>query len=129
MTIAEKIFGLWGAEPTAIALVPATRFKYAGIYQNITGPYVIFQPVSQQRSRTHAEGASGHIDYGTWQFSIFTSGAQAQTAADAIRDKLIQVLDGNKGGFNFHFSQSRFVDETPDISLVLNAVDFFVTSA
>ncbi len=129
MTIAEKIFALWSGDPTAIALVPGTRFKYAGLYQNITGPYVIFQPISQQRARTHAEGVTDHLDYGLWQFSVFTSGAQAQTAADAIRDKLIQVLDGNKDGFNFHFTQSRFVDEQPEKALVLNAVDFFVTSA
>jgi hypothetical protein len=128
LTIAEKIFALWGAEPTAIALVPVTRFKYAGNYQNITGPYVIFQPVVQQRWRTVAEGVADHIDYGTWQFSIFTSGTQAQTSADAIRAKLVQVLDGNKGGFNFHLQAYRFIDEQPDNGLVLNAVDFFVTS-
>lgn len=125
MTVAEKIFALWGADATAISLVPASRFKYAGSWQNVTVPYVIFEPVTQQRYRTLAEGAASSIETGTWQFSIF---AASSSAADIIRERLITVLDGNKGGFNFHFQASRFVDETPDRSMVLVAVDFFVSS-
>lgn len=125
MTVAEKIFETWSADATAIALVPASRFKYAGSYQNVTVPYVIFQPVSAQRYRTLAENAIGSIETSVWQFSIFAASA---SAADVIRERLITVLDGNKDGFNFHFQASRFVDETPDRSMVLVAADFFVSS-
>lgn len=125
MTIAEKIFALWGADATAIALVPAARFKYAGNYQNVTAPYVIFFPVAMQSYRTISEGATNALEYGTWQFSIY---AASSSSADTIKSKLISVFDGNKGGFNFHYQMSRFVDETPDKSLVLVATDFLVTS-
>lgn len=125
MTVAEKIFALWGADGTATALVPASRFKFAGDYQNVTAPYVIFFPVTTQRYRTMAEGAINALEYGTWQFSIY---AASMSSAETIRVKLISVLDGNKGGFNFHFQTSRFVDETPDKSIVLVAADFLATA-
>lgn len=125
MTVAEKIFALWTADPTATALVPAARFKYSGPWQNITAPYVIFFPITVQQWRTHNDGASS-IEYGPWQFSIYAS---RSSDCDAIRRKLIQVLDGNHSGFNFQYQAGRFVDETPDKTLVLWAVDFLATSA
>lgn len=125
MTIAEKIFALWSADTAAKALVPVAKFKYAGPYQGITAPYVIYFPVVEQRYRTIAEGAIGSLKHGEWQFSIYASSA---SSADTIVEKLVTIYDGNKGGFNFQFRNSRFVDETPDKSLVLVAVDFFVSS-
>lgn len=126
MTIAEKIFELWSADAAALALVAAANFKYAGWYQNIPAPYVIFFPVIEQRYRTFSEGVANSLEYGTWQFSIYAASA---SSADTIRRKLITVYDGNHGGFNFHFQNSRFVDETPDKKLVLIAADFLATSA
>lgn len=126
MTIAEKIFALWGADATALALVPAANFKFAGPYQGVVAPYVIFFPVIEQRYRTFSEGVANSLEYGTWQFSIYAASA---SSADTIRRKLITVYDGNRGGFNFHFKDSRFVDETPDKKLVLVAADFLATSA
>lgn len=126
MTIPEKIYALWTADSSAVALVPANRFKYAGTYQDVAANYVIFHPISNQVYRTIREGAANALEYGTYQFSIY---AASQTAADAIRRKLISVLDGNHGGFNFHFQISRFVDEAPDRGLVLVAADFLATAA
>ena len=126
MTVEEKVFALWGADATAIALVPAARFKPGGIYQNLTIPYVLHWPIVNTRRRTLAEGAANSIEIGTRQFSIY---AASMSSAEDIRRKLIDVFDGNKGGFNFHFQSSRFVDEQPDIPVVLIAVDFLVTTA
>lgn len=126
MTVEEKIYALWSADATATALVPAARFKPGGVYQNLTVPYVIHWPISVTRPRTIGEGAANAIEISTRQFSIYAS---SMTAAEAIRRKLISVFDGNKGGFNFHFQASRFVDETPDLGVVLVAADFLVTTA
>lgn len=124
MTAAEKIFALWSADATATALVPAARFKYAGPYQNITAPYVIYSPITVQRYRTISEGATNALEYGIWQFSIFSASA---SGADDIRRKLITVLDGNKGGFNFFFISSLVVDVDQERQLVHVAADFRVT--
>lgn len=126
MTIAEKIFALWGADAAAIALVPTDRFKYIGPYQDVDTPYVFFFPVIQQRYRTLTEGAANALEYGTWQFSIY---ATSSSSADAIRLKLISVFDGNKAGFNFIYQTSRLVDKTPDGDVLLYAADFLVTAA
>ncbi len=126
MTVEEKIYALWSADATATALVPAASIKPPGKYQNLAAPYIIHWPITLNRPRTFAEGAANAIEIGTRQFSIY---AASYTSAEAIRRKLIEVLDGNHGGFNFHFQSSRFVDETPDIPLVLIAADFLVTSA
>lgn len=126
MTVEEKIFALWSADATAIALVPDARFKPGGAYQNLAAPYVLHWPIVVTRRRTFAEGAANSIEIGTRQFSIY---AASMSTAESIRSKLIDVFDGNKGGFNFHFQSSRFVDEQPDIPLVHIAVDFLVTTA
>lgn len=126
MTIQEKIFALWSADASAIALVPAARFKPAGAYQNLAIPYVLHFSVATTRPRTFAEGAVGGIEFSTRQFSIY---AASEPSAEEIRRKLIEVFDGNKGGFNFQFQVARFVDEEPDIPAVLIAVDFLVTTA
>ncbi len=126
MTVEEKVFALWGADTTAIALVPAARFKPGGIYQNLTIPYVLHWPIVATRRRTFTEGAANSIEISTRQFSIY---AASMSSAETIRSKLIDVFDGNKGGFNFHFQSARFVDEQPDIPVVLIAVDFLVSTA
>lgn len=126
MTVAEKVYALWSADSTATALVPAARIKPTGVYQNLTVPYIIHWPISTTRYRTHGEGATGSIERNLIQFSVY---AASFTSADAIRLKLISVLDGNQGGFNFQFQASRFVDEIPDKSIVHIAVDFLVTTA
>ena len=126
MTVEEKIFALWSADATAIALVPAASFKPGGVYQNLTVPYVLHWPITVERRRTIAEGAANSIEIGTRQFSIY---AASMSSAENIRRKLIDVFDGNKGGFNFQFQFSRFVDETPDLGIVLVAADFLVTTA
>lgn len=126
MTVLEKTFALWSAEPTAVALVPVDRFKPAGIYQSLGTPHVVFFPISLARYRTINAGASNALEYGLWQFSIF---GESFTAADAIYRKLLSVFDGNKGGFNYLFQTMRFVDENVDVKTVHLAVDFLVTAS
>lgn len=125
MTIPEKTSALWSADAAAIALVPAAQFKPSGIYQGITLPYVIFFPVYTERYRTINAGAIGALQSGLWQFSIF---AVSLSSAQTIADKLITVLDGNKGGFNFFFRASRFVNEDVVSKSVHVAVDFMITA-
>lgn len=126
MTVEEKVFALWSADATATALVPATSFKPGGVYQNLGATYVLHWPITVTRPRTFTEGAANCIEFSTRQFSIY---APSMSAAENIRRKLIDVFDGNKGGFNFHFQSARFVDEQPDIPIVHIAVDFLVTTA
>jgi hypothetical protein len=127
MTVAEKIFSLWSADSSATALVPAARFKPGGLYQNIAFPYVVFTRVYDERYRTIAEGAANALEYGTWQFSVHTNGNTAHSTADTIRRKLIDVYDGNKGGFNFHYRASGPEIVSQDREYAMLPVEFLIT--
>lgn len=126
MTIDEKIFALWSADGTATALVPASRFKPAGNYQNVSPPYVVFYPIFMQPFDVIASTSDG-IERGTYQFSIY---ALSSSTAEQIRIKLKTVYNGNFGGFNFRFRSSRFMNELNDqgVGLILLAADFFVST-
>lgn len=129
MTVAEKIFALWSANAGAIALVPAAKFKPMGLYQGIDYPYVVFQRIYEQRYRTVAEGANGALEYGTWQFSVHTSGNLAFSTAETIRRKLIEVFDGNKGGFNFHYRAAGPDIVSQDRQYLMLPVEFLITNS
>ena len=129
MTIPEKTFALWGASASAIALVPAAQFKYGGLYQNVTYPCVMFQRITGQRFRTFAEGAAGSIEFDLWQFSIHTTGDTAASSADTIRLKLIEVFDGNHGGFSYLYRGVQATIASQDQRYLLMPVDFLVSTA
>lgn len=124
MTIEQKIFSAWSGDATATALVPAAQFKPAGSWQNVPAPYVINFPVGEKPIRTIREGVTALRIY-TWQFSVF---AQSASQARTILNKLRSLFDGNLSGFNFQHQGERFVDESPDMTLVLYTSDFLVTT-
>lgn len=126
MTVAEKIFSLWSADATAIALVPAARFKPSGLYQDIDYPWVMFWRITGERYRTIAEGVANALERDTWQFSIHASGPQAYTTADAIRLKLIDVFDGDKAGFHFRYQGPGPTITSPDKQYLMIPVDFSI---
>lgn len=128
MTIPEKIFALWSADATAIALVPASRFKLHGLYQGLAFPHVIFHRITGQRHRTIEEGAHNTFDLDIWQFSIHTSSNAADSSADVIRRKIIDVFDGNHAGFNFHYRGVGPTIVSPDKQYLMSPVDFLVSS-
>lgn len=128
MTIEEKIYALWSGDATAIAIVPANRFKPAGgDYQNLAVPYVVHRMIGESPYRTHTEGAVGALTTGIRQFDIVVPAATSASSYRTILNKLISVFDGNKGGFNFHYSNSRFTAELPEGVAVYSA-DFLETA-
>ena len=128
MTIQEKIFSLWSSDAGAVVLVPATRFKPSGFYQNLAFPHVIFHRITGDRYRTIEEGAADTFDREVWQFSIHTSVNAAESSAEAIRRKLIAVFDGNHAGFNFHYRSVGPTITSQDQQYLMLPVDFLVTS-
>lgn len=128
MTIAEKIFELWGAEPTAIALVPAARFKLSGIYQGLAFPHVIYQRIFSSRYSTIHEGARNTFDRETWQISIHVSGNAADSSAEIIRQKIISVFDGHHDGFNFFYRNAGPTIVSQDRQYLMLPVEFLIFS-
>lgn len=127
MTVEEKIYALWSADATAAALVPAARIKpFSANLQNVTIPYIIHGLISEPaRFRTHGEGVTNALRMQRWQFTVCAS---STSSAQAILAKLISVLDGNRGGFNFHHQSDLFLDADQDQAYVTYASEFLVTT-
>lgn len=124
MTVEQKIYSLWSADGAATALVPAARFKPAGLYQNIALPYVVAYPVAEQVRARYVEGVSS-LRRRTYQFTVVAADADE---ALPILAKLRDVFDGNSDGFDFFHRGERFVDAAADGRYVTYASDFLITS-
>mgnify|MGYP003520125869 CR=1 FL=1 len=113
MTVEEKIYALWSADATATAIIPAARVKpWSANLQNLTIPYILHGLISEPaRRRTYGEGVSGSMRIQRWQFTVC---ALSTSSAQTILSKLISVLDGNHGGFNFHHTGDYFLDADHD---------------
>lgn len=100
MRIEDKILLVWAAEPTAIALVPASKFKVPGNYDKLTTPYVIHFPASPERvQQGYGEMQSIRI----WEFYQFSVIAGSYSLAAQIADKIRDVFQGYKSAATYHY--------------------------
>ncbi len=90
MTVEEKMYDIMKNKAGITALVPASRIKGWGVYQNLARPYIFHMPVALEPSRTH-EGLVGLRIWRFYQISIF---ADTLLEAANIREALITELDG-----------------------------------
>lgn len=92
MTATEKIYEILAAAAAVTALVPASRIKVPGNWQNLTRPYIVHFPVSVDPTYTHAGLAAGR----GWlhQVSIF---ADSYSSGEAIAVQVRNTLSGVHG--------------------------------
>jgi len=89
MTIEQAIYTILSSDATITALVPASRIKVPGDWQNIERPYIIHQASSLQPTRTH----TGLASLRTWDYQINII-ADTYSAGRALTEAAIVALDG-----------------------------------
>jgi hypothetical protein len=89
MTIEEAIYTILSSNATITALVPASRIKVPGDWQNIERPYIVHQVSSLQPTRTH----TGLASLRTWDYQINII-ADTYSAGRALTEAVIVALDG-----------------------------------
>lgn len=99
MTVEEKAQAVLAAAGTVTALVPASRIRVPGDWQDLTAPYIIHYPVSVSdiSTRTH-EGPIVLEIYEFYQVSVY---AATFKGARAIERAVRAALNGNHAGFDF----------------------------
>lgn len=123
MTIEEQIVAIWASEPSAMSLVPPTRFKTPGNYQNLARPYVILYPIIETSTHTH-ESSGSIVKLRIWEFFQFSVIADSYISGKAVAEKCRSVFNGNRSGTQFFYRGQRWVgrDDTTGVEHI--AVDF-----
>lgn len=91
MTVEEKVQALLIGSAAITALVPASRIKTPGDWQNLGCPYIVHFPVAATAIDTH-QGRAALTIWEFYQVSIFAlSYGVGKEIAFAVRDNLPQV--------------------------------------
>lgn len=125
-TVFEAIYSIWTADLTAIALVPASRFKVPGNWENLDRPYVIQWPVSEMPTHVHKDVALQALRRRRIQMSVF---ADSFSTAEPVIDKLRSVFSGCKSAIQFKFVSSHWNDEDLVTGVQHYVVEFDVAYA
>lgn len=94
MTVEEKVYSVLSANAALVALVPAAKIKVPGDWQNLTRPYIVHFPVSQQPIYTHEALQALRI----WDFYQTSAVADSYSSGRAIADLIRSALTGVHGG-------------------------------
>lgn len=85
MTLVERVYTVLSAAAGVTALVPASRIKPPGDWQNLTLPYIIHFPVAGRPIHTHSGIAALRLE-DEYQVSCFDDDyAGAIAVAEAVR--------------------------------------------
>ena len=121
MNIEEKNLAVWSASASAIALVPAARFKVPGNWEGITRPYVVQQPIVETGEDVH----SGELmPLRTWEFYQFSVIADSYKSAKDVAEKMRTVFVGNIDGVQYFYRGQRWIGEENVEGVGMMAVDF-----
>lgn len=125
-TVFETIYSIWTADATATALVPASRFKVPGNWQNLDRPYVIQWPIYELPTIVHKDIALQTLRRRRIQMSVF---ADSFSSAEPVVDKLRSVFTGCKSAIQFKFAGSHWNDEDEVTGVQHYVVEFDVAYA
>ena len=122
MTIEEKIASVWAADGAALALVPASRFKVPGNWQNLDRPYVIQYPIAEKS--THIQRGPSIQTLRIWEIYQLSVIADSYSSAKAVAEKMRSLFNGNFGGVQFFYLGQRWVGQDDLVGTEHIAVEF-----
>lgn len=127
MTIEENTYALLSAGASVIALVPASRIKPPGNWQNLPLPYIVHFPVAADPLYTH----SGRAPLTEWPFYQVSCFGASYSSARAVATAAIATLNGNQAGVNYKWISLRNIPEpiSPDAPVIHIALEFAVWEA
>lgn len=120
MTVAEKVYSVLSGDAGVVALVPASRIKVPGDWQDLAAPYIIHFPVAAVPTHTLSERAA-LTNWPFYQVSIF---AASYSAADAIATAVKAAMGHtNSAGVEFSWTGQTTLPFEEDVriqQIVLN---------
>lgn len=93
--IEEQVYTILSGVAALTALVPASRIKVPGDWQNLTLPYIVHFPVSPEPIHVHDDSL---IQPGVWDFYQISVFASTYSSGRAICDVLIESFRDNLTG-------------------------------
>ena len=93
--IEEQVYTILGGISALTALVPTSRIKVPGDWQNLTRPYIVHFPVSPDPVHVHDDSA---IQPGVWDFYQISVFADSYSSGRAVIDVLIENFRDNLTG-------------------------------
>jgi hypothetical protein len=93
--IEEQVYTILSAISAVTALVPASRIKVPGDWQNLSRPYIVHFPVSPDPVHVHDDAV---IHPGVWDFYQISVFADSYSSGRAVIDALIENFRDNMTG-------------------------------
>lgn len=103
MPIEETIYSVLSSAAGVTALVPASRIKPPGDWQNLQMPYIVYRPITQRPMYTHdAPGTELLLQYPNFQVSIVANTyLAARAVGTAVKAAIRGDNNGNHSGVQF----------------------------
>jgi len=128
MTAEEKIYAVLSANAGVTALVPASRIKVTGDYQNLAKPYLVHFPVAGETIQTH-QGMAALRLWQNYQVSVYASDyGSARRIADAVVAALDNYRDTDTDRIALAYPPVSLGFDT-DLKVAHIALDFEVAGA
>jgi hypothetical protein len=93
--IEEQVFTILCGIPPLVDLVPTSRIKVPGDWQNLARPYIVHFPVSPVPSHVHDDSL---IQPGIWDFYQVSVVSDSYSQGREVVDLLIENFRGNLPG-------------------------------
>ena len=98
MAIEATIYSVLSAAAGVTALVPASRIKPPGDWQNLARPYIVYRPITRDPQYCHNHETTALIDhYPNFQVSIV---ADTYSSARSVADAVITAIRGTSNGLH-----------------------------
>jgi len=129
MNVEEKAQAVMAAASSITSLVPSSKIRVPGSWQDLTPPYIIHLPITMRPdAQTYARRtADGLRTFDAYQVSVFAS---TYSSGRAIVNAVLAALGGRKGKFTFQAATGSIYvgkDDTSGISLHHFAAHFAVS--
>lgn len=95
MTIEEQVLTILSGFSAVTSLVPASRIKVPGNWQNLQRPYIVHFPVSPDARHVHDDGL---IQPGIWDFYQISVYADTYSQGRAVVKAIIANFRGQLAG-------------------------------
>lgn len=106
MTVEEKVQDVLEAASALTAIVPASRIRPPGSYQNVERPWIVHQPVGGIRPIYTYDGLVKLRFWANYQITIF---ADDYPSGRAVTELVIPVLTGNHDGMQVFWAAGGFL--------------------
>ena len=128
MSIETTFYAVLSAAAGVTALVPVSRIKPPGDWQNLTRPYIVYRPITRNPTHIHDPVTTSLIEhYPNFQVNIVAdSYSSARTVADAVLAAIRGSANGVHSGWQFFLRNELPLEFDTDAKIMEIAQDYEV---